>query len=176
MKYMKNTGKCSVATCTRLSRSLGFCNNHYKRFKKRGDPNVVLIEKNKGKVCKVEGCSSPAFSKLYCSVHYDSVFKHGREFLVLGKRGSGYITKDGYREYTIAGEKKLEHVLVAERALGGPLPPGAVVHHMNEDKLDNFTPFNLILCPDQAYHMLLHKRMREWKVSHAQDSPEKLGL
>lgn len=45
-------------------------------------------------------------------------------------------------------------------ALGKSLPTKAVVHHMNEDKLDN-RPENLVICPDQAYHMLLHKLLRE---------------
>lgn len=52
-----------------------------------------------------------------------------------------------------------EHILVAEEALGRPLPEGAVVHHVNEDPADN-RPTNLVICQDQAYHKLLHQRMR----------------
>jgi hypothetical protein len=52
----------------------------------------------------------------------------------------------------------MEHVLFAERALGRELPDGAVVHHVNGDPAANKTPWNLVLCPDQDYHLLLHRR------------------
>lgn len=51
-----------------------------------------------------------------------------------------------------------EHVAVAELALGRRLPDGAVVHHVNGDKGDN-RPSNLVVCQDQTYHQLLHRRM-----------------
>jgi hypothetical protein len=53
-----------------------------------------------------------------------------------------------------------EHILVAERALGKQLPPAAVVHHVNEQRRDNRN-CNLVICENQAYHALLHARMRE---------------
>lgn len=64
-----------------------------------------------------------------------------------------------YIERRIAGRRVREHVLVAERALGHPLPPGAEVHHWNEDKADN-APGNLVICPDSDYHRLMHMRAR----------------
>lgn len=53
----------------------------------------------------------------------------------------------------------LSHILIAEQALGKFLPPGAVIHHFNEDKTDNSNT-NLVICQDTAYHFLLHIRQR----------------
>lgn len=52
---------------------------------------------------------------------------------------------------------KLLHRIRAEKALGKPLPPGAIVHHADGTRRDDAP---LVICPDDAYHMLLHRRMR----------------
>lgn len=47
-----------------------------------------------------------------------------------------------------------EHILIAEKALGKYLPPGAVIHHANGTT--NSGP--LVICQDTAYHSLIHQR------------------
>lgn len=74
------------------------------------------------------------------------------------ERGTGTITKDGYIEVKINGRSYLEHRLIATKALGKPLPPKARVHHVDENGLNNAND-NLVICPDDAYHQLLHRRM-----------------
>jgi hypothetical protein len=64
-----------------------------------------------------------------------------------------------YRKAVSFGRKVGEHVAVAERAIGRPLPKGAVVHHIDENKHNN-APRNLVICQDKAYHNLLHRRER----------------
>jgi hypothetical protein len=55
----------------------------------------------------------------------------------------------------------LEHIVIAENMIGEPLPPGAVIHHINGDGHDN-TPSNLYIFNNQSEHKLFHlKQKRE---------------
>lgn len=106
------------------------------------------------KTCSVDGCDSKQHVKTYCIKHYGRFKRNGhtnrvrKDWIGLGSfNPNGYRQKDGKRE----------HVIVAEKAFGKPLPAGAVVHHVDGNKLNN-DPSNLVICQDQAYHRLLHTR------------------
>lgn len=76
------------------------------------------------------------------------------------------IDNNGYEVLRLPVRKKgviRWHIVVAEKALGRQLPKGAVVHHANEIRHDN-RPSNLVICPDRAYHHLLHQRLRAKKI------------
>jgi hypothetical protein len=60
-------------------------------------------------------------------------------------------------DYLQDSQRRDVHRVLAEQALGRPLPRDAVVHHVDGNKLNN-EPSNLVLCPDEAYHRLLHIR------------------
>ena len=62
----------------------------------------------------------------------------------------------GYRK-GINGKGTHLHRMRAEHALGRQLPPKAVVHHADGSMADDAP---LVICQNQAYHMLLHARMR----------------
>lgn len=64
-----------------------------------------------------------------------------------------------YERVNVEGARHRTHRLVAAKALGKSLPKGAVVHHVDENKLNNANT-NLVLCEDEAYHQLLHLRLR----------------
>jgi|SRR5215469_5231505 len=116
------------------------------------------------KLCIVEDCGRDTSkgSQGYCGMHWLRLTRYGRLHSIVNRGSGRTITSAGYVLLQMAdGSRQYEHVVVAQQALGKPLPQGAVVHHMNRDPSDNHTPFNLVICPDQAYHLLLHQRMRE---------------
>lgn len=62
-----------------------------------------------------------------------------------------------YREIRIDGQKTSLHRLRAEQALGRLLRDTECVHHADGSKNDDAP---LVICPNEAYHKLLHIRMR----------------
>ena len=114
-------------------------------------------------LCRVAGCDQRARGfKGYglCSMHYQRFWAYGDIFGTKPMRAplrSGHTRKDGYRATTLDGVRKFDHIRVAEKALGKPLPKGSRVHHFNEDRSDN-RPENLVICPSAKYHTLLHMR------------------
>lgn len=61
-------------------------------------------------------------------------------------------------------EYKRAHRLLAEKVLGRSLPHRVKIHHVNEIPWDN-RPENLVICPNQSYHMLLHYRADALKAT-----------
>lgn len=55
------------------------------------------------------------------------------------------------------------HRVLAEKALGKPLPAGAVVHHLDGNPRNNANT-NLVICPDENYHNLLHIRLAAYQA------------
>ncbi len=116
------------------------------------------------KRCSVDGCDRPFSGNGYCGMHNARMSRYGRLHLIRRENGTGNINAAGYVDTHINGRRQYEHIIVAETALGKPLPEGAVVHHANEIKSDN-RPENLVVCPDEGYHRLIHSRMRAFAES-----------
>lgn len=64
--------KCKIENCNYESKSLGFCNAHYQRFKKG---KSMILEKIRPiyKNCKVEGCDRFSLNSKhgFCRAHYE---------------------------------------------------------------------------------------------------------
>ncbi len=153
---------CVVDGCDKPQRYGDLCGMHYKRKWRHGNAATTHTP-TRGMpklTCSVEDCESIADSKGMCKAHYLRWTRYGRLHTVVNC-GSGWtVNAAGYIMLWQRGKWQYEHIILAEKALGKPLPKGAVVHHTGKVH-ENEGPFKLVVCPSQSYHMLLHKRMRE---------------
>lgn len=109
--------------------------------------------------CAIAGCDRTAAKRGWCLRHYIRWWHSGDPAGVRRERGTGTYSR-GYHLLAVgAGKQRGAHILIAEKALGRPLRTPELVHHGNGDKSDN-RPDNLVICPNDSYHMLLHARMR----------------
>lgn len=181
---------CSVHGCGDRPRSKGLCNKHYIKLRKFGSPDAgeTYHPRMHGATCSVDGCTAPARSKGLCNAHYKHHLAHGSPTsgAFRAANGSGTVISTGYRVIHADGRRVLEHVAVAESALGKMLPAGARVHHIDGDRLNN-DPSNLVICPNDAYHALLHRRQeameatgnpnyRKCQFCKTWDAPENMHL
>lgn len=153
--------KCLVEDCVDVVNSQGFCNKHYKRVLAYGNPFENNTLQTQQGPCGAIGCGKPIEKGTFCTKHYLQWWRTGLPYRQIAETGTWQKTVNGYMRGTVDGVRMYEHTYLAEKALGKKLPSGAEVHHMNGDKADNHKYFNLVICPDRAYHMLLEKRARD---------------
>jgi hypothetical protein len=139
-----NGAPCTVDGCERVIDSKGYCDKHYARFRKHGDPHKVIqvakvvpcvVEFPDGEICGLRG-----YSKQMCRKHYFANKRYGNP---LSKRrppksSRGYVSlhmpdhpnagKDGY---------VFEHRYVMAEHIGRPLTKKENVHHKNGNGKDN---------------------------------------
>lgn len=76
----------------------------------------------------------------------------------------GHVDKRGYHSIRVNNRLRYVHVLKAEKVLGRPLKGRELVHHVDNNETNNANS-NLVICPDDTYHMLLHRRQRALEES-----------
>lgn len=101
--------------------------------------------------------------------------------------GGRTIKTSGYVLINVGPCKnRYEHTVVAENALRKRLPKGAIVHHVDGNRANNNEP-NLVICQDNSYHRLIHKRQtaleesgdkqnRKCCLCHEWDNPKNLYI
>jgi len=113
--------------------------------------------------CAVADCHGRVHARGWCSVHYGR-WRHNGDPASVRKpwRPAGQILAsrpDGYRSVARTRPLAFLHRLIAESALGRPLPPTARVHHVDGNPSNNVHG-NLVICENERYHKLLHHRQR----------------
>ena len=63
---------CAIDSCDTIEHRKGWCSVHYNRWKKHGDPQTLMRERNCAppETCTIVGCSSAHRSKGLCFAHY----------------------------------------------------------------------------------------------------------
>jgi hypothetical protein len=113
-----------------------------------------------------------------CGNPYKRYFVHGHNDLTGGnfphltgkdspkyKHGMGSISKLGYcTKPDPNGGWFYIHRNVVESVLGKSLPLKSVIHHVDENPMNNKND-NLVVCENQLYHIFLHQRLRALRAS-----------
>lgn len=69
------------------------------------------------------------------------------------------MNRQSYRVLKVNGSEVYEHRVIAESVLGRLLSKDECVHHVDENGLNN-EHINLVICPSNSYHKLIHYRTK----------------
>lgn len=159
---------CKVEGCEGKHKGHGFCEKHLARLRRNGHLELLIAPAGaKTQQCSVDGCEKLISGKGLCETHRQRFKKYGdagSADLRRNKNGEGSINSKGYAVLYVKGKYKKKHRLIVEKALGKQLAASAIIHHLNGNKADN-RPCNLVVCPDEAYHNLLHLRQRQFNYT-----------
>lgn len=157
--------QCKIEGCEKDAQPgrKGMCVTHYGRWHRHGNPlkGTDYIQRQ----CSIEGCTNlTKWLNGLCLQHYKQQWylnSVGKDEVEVRVRSEKYINPATGYVMVFQGDKlEYEHRVLAEKALGKPLPPKAIIHHTGA-RDDNYGFCKLVICPNQEYHLLLHKRMEE---------------
>jgi hypothetical protein len=83
---------CNQKDCQNIKVCRGYCDKHYRRWKKHGDaeyitpPNKRNIRRLNGKECAIDNCVKVAHKKGWCYAHYGRWYRTGSVEMPPGKR------------------------------------------------------------------------------------------
>ena len=137
---------CSVEECATPRRAKGFCEKHYRLWKKHGDPNKGAIVRQDSK-CEVGGCDSTPLARNLCKTHYLRWYKYGdaeepvrrhsdaeQAFSAMTERNGECLEwtgckSRGYGKLRVGGKMIAAHRYAWER-VNGPSPRDAELDHI----------------------------------------------
>ncbi len=150
---------CSIPDCSRPLHRRGWCNAHYHRWQRHGDPlGGGPPAAPKKTACSIEGCTYPIgknISRGWCATHYKRWKAHGdpledgitplpiRFWSKVDQHGpevkpglgpcwlwTGYINPNGYGDFFLwTGKHSLAHTVSFELS-GKVVPPGLELDHV----------------------------------------------
>lgn len=142
---------CTVEGCARKHAANGLCLMHYKRFRKYG---TTELPEREIKLCLY--CSRQAVTKGMCDAHRQMDARHGDPLHADKKRAALeplYVDKQGYLAVRGKGGHNVHRIITNAK-------PGQVVHHIDDDKLNNDLS-NLYICENQAKHASAHQSIEK---------------
>ena len=70
-------GICTLDNCREPHEAKGYCANHYRRWKRWGDPYAGRQSTSPGAACSIDDCDRDAVKRGLCSMHYQRWRKKG---------------------------------------------------------------------------------------------------
>lgn len=152
---------CKISDCGRQHLGHGFCNRHYLRFKRHGDPlggawrvarptRLTNTQRPSREIIKrlCAVCGAQIRRRKYCSLKCSGV----------GRR-KPFIIKNGYKKLLFPEHDRsdrygyvFEHILVLESKINRQLKKSEVCHHIDGNKLNNDAT-NLVVCKNNSEHI-----------------------
>lgn len=151
---------CSIENCESPHVARGWCEAHYARWSRHGDPLAGRAAPRPGAICSIENCEKFIRARGLCVKHYKRFLLHGDANYTVhslpGKptvgrpSGNGYIVVSVHKDdpyaamaWQMSGNnglislRMLQHRYVMAQHLGRCLLPSETVHHINGDGTDN---------------------------------------
>lgn len=94
-----NKRTCSIEGCGNSHASYGYCDKHYRRWRKTGDA-LILLRSNR-KVCSEQGCEKSASGRGLCPAHYANWHYRNKSktFELESCRAGGCTSPRDYADY-----------------------------------------------------------------------------
>jgi len=95
---------CSIDKCEKRSYARTWCDTHYRRFRRYGNPESIKREKFVSELCTLDGCDKPHEARGLCTAHYQRWRKHG-DVDAVHQRWSGQASQTGVLGYGAAHDR-----------------------------------------------------------------------